>query len=619
MIAASLIALSSAASTAEPVNCDSVKYSFSEKPPTDDYHKEAFSGVLTVCGEGPCCTEAMQKQLSYQSKRQFDAGLRSELDTLANVLLSRAIKFDVIFKEMMTKAKTDFHTMFKKTYGIIYERNSYVFTDLFDELEKYYARGQVELVETMDNFFNTLYQKMFTELNSQYKFDAKYLECVSEKMKELKPFGDVPDKLSLQLKRSFVATRTFSQALTISGNIVRNMQNIAMTSSCNRAVAKMTHCPACSGLSIKELKPCSNYCTNVMKGCLAYHSQLDSHWNDFVGEMDKVIDRLLGPFNIEMVVEPINIKISEAIMNFQENNSPVSRRVFEACGKPTLGKRRRRDAPSSTTVSSSVSGEIPFETLDFGAGGGGGKRGRKQFQQSGGSDGLEKVIREAKSRLRDTKSFWKKLPFHMCGTTKAEEQENCWNGQKKDKYVTPVVGDGMTNQQNNPEVIVDITQPSSLINEQVYALRIITSKLRTAFMGHDVEWFDDDTLDSGSGSGYGPDDEDASEGSGLSPSISAENEPPEVSVSSDKSTSSSAPPTRPQQPTNEDDNRLYPIPADPNLRSLPPGSHTNNTISDASSAPGAAPSIMFNRAALSYLVPVVIVWFSSSMSDWWQH
>lgn len=43
--------------------------------------------------------------------------------------------------------------------------------------------------------------------------------------------------------------------------------------------------------------------------------------------MDKVIDRLLGPFNIEMVVEPINIKISEAIMNFQENNSPVSRRV----------------------------------------------------------------------------------------------------------------------------------------------------------------------------------------------------------------------------------------------------------------------------------------------------
>lgn len=44
--------------------------------------------------------------------------------------------------------------------------------------------------------------------------------------------------------------------------------------------------------------------------------------------MEKVTDRLLGPFNIEMVVEPIDIKISEAIMNFQENGPDVSQKVF---------------------------------------------------------------------------------------------------------------------------------------------------------------------------------------------------------------------------------------------------------------------------------------------------
>jgi len=44
--------------------------------------------------------------------------------------------------------------------------------------------------------------------------------------------------------------------------------------------------------------------------------------------MEKVTDRLLGPFNIEMVVEPIDIKISEAIMNFQENGLEVSQKVF---------------------------------------------------------------------------------------------------------------------------------------------------------------------------------------------------------------------------------------------------------------------------------------------------
>lgn len=65
--------------------------------------------------------------------------------------------------------------MFKKTYGIIYEQNSYVFTDLFEELEKYYTGGQVDLTEAMDNFFVTLYQKMFTVLNAQYHFTDWYV------------------------------------------------------------------------------------------------------------------------------------------------------------------------------------------------------------------------------------------------------------------------------------------------------------------------------------------------------------------------------------------------------------------------------------------------------------
>jgi len=89
-----------------------------------------------------------------------------------------------------------------------------------------------------------------------------------------------------------------------------------------------------------------------MKGCLAYHSQLDQDWNAFLGKpsddsfiftsiliyiqhngfpltdiMEKVKKRLLGPFNIELVVIPINVKISEGIMNFQENSQKVSQKV----------------------------------------------------------------------------------------------------------------------------------------------------------------------------------------------------------------------------------------------------------------------------------------------------
>lgn len=40
-----------------------------------------------------------------------------------------------------------------------------------------------------------------------------------------------------------------------------------------------------------------------------------------------VAQRLEGPFNIESVMEPIDVKISEAIMNMQDNSAEVSYRV----------------------------------------------------------------------------------------------------------------------------------------------------------------------------------------------------------------------------------------------------------------------------------------------------
>lgn len=43
--------------------------------------------------------------------------------------------------------------------------------------------------------------------------------------------------------------------------------------------------------------------------------------------LNLVAQRLEGPFNIETVVDPMNVKISEAIMNFQEDSATVSEKV----------------------------------------------------------------------------------------------------------------------------------------------------------------------------------------------------------------------------------------------------------------------------------------------------
>ena len=83
------------------------------------------------------------------------------------------------FRELLENSKRDFHDMFKRTYGILYEQNSEVFTDLFRDLEDYYARGKLDLEEAMDHFFTALYQRMFTVLNAQFRFDDKYIKTTA--------------------------------------------------------------------------------------------------------------------------------------------------------------------------------------------------------------------------------------------------------------------------------------------------------------------------------------------------------------------------------------------------------------------------------------------------------
>ncbi|BFF96557.1 glypican-6 [Drosophila madeirensis] len=373
---AALAAPSSAAGGAPSIldqfspNCSAVTHIFQGRgiDANEIPQKPSNERVLRYCESpsvGTCCTYNMETRMAMQSRQQLEGHTKEQITRMSGILGSKAVKFNDIFSELLVESKAQFHTMFMRTYGVIYQQNSYVFSDLFKELENYFARGRVDLMDVMDKFFNTLYQKMFTVLNTQYAFDEKYMRCVSEHMKELKPFGDVPDKLSVQIKRSFVATRTYGQALATAADVAKKVLNIRLNADCTGALTKMQHCGACKGYTEK---PCTNYCVNVIKGCLHYQHEFEVEWENFALAMDKVAERLLGSFNIVMVVEPLNIKISEAIMNFQDSGQDITNRVFQGCGRPTLRRAKRSVHPKLQPVQEiNVNGPAEPDTLDIDA------------------------------------------------------------------------------------------------------------------------------------------------------------------------------------------------------------------------------------------------------------
>lgn len=60
------------------------------------------------------------------------------------------------------------------------------------------------------------------------------------------------------------------------------LRQVSLSPDCTKALMKLVYCPHCRGMA--SVKPCSNYCSNVMKGCLANQADLDPEWQNLIGK-----------------------------------------------------------------------------------------------------------------------------------------------------------------------------------------------------------------------------------------------------------------------------------------------------------------------------------------------
>jgi glypican 4 (K-glypican) len=146
---------------------------------------------------------------------------------LRQQLITRAMRFDEHFRGILSQSKLSLNSMFASTYGLMYERNVEIFTNMYDNLEQYYATGRVHLTKSMDSFFQQLYQKIFQVANSNRLFTSSYLECLTEQLTILKPFKDAPDKLIVDIRHALVAARTFHQALNSAIDIIKSIISVS--------------------------------------------------------------------------------------------------------------------------------------------------------------------------------------------------------------------------------------------------------------------------------------------------------------------------------------------------------------------------------------------------------
>lgn len=231
------------------------------------------------------------------------------------------------FQNMMNDSQSKLHNMFKTTYRTHYTDNAHIIDDLYKSLNQYIDGAELDLRVKFNTFFGDLHETVYMMVKPINSFDAKYRNCIRDNTNAVKPFGVQQEYISYQTTRDFEAARVFLEGLKEGRDVTLKLLDSPVHDQCKMAFMKMTHCSICYGLN-PDAKPCANYCLNVMKGCYAYVTMLQPRWNAYINSMVNLDSKLKGPFNMEAMVSSLGVKISSALMVFQNDIANVTKKVL---------------------------------------------------------------------------------------------------------------------------------------------------------------------------------------------------------------------------------------------------------------------------------------------------
>lgn len=188
----------------------------------------------------------------------------------------------------------------------------------------------IEIKESVTKFFTDLFPLVYHHsANTPEKdFTLDYKMCLKRSIDTILPFGDIPRQISQSLTKSLEACRLLLQAFNVGIEVLNTTDTLLIdeqtntNQQCHNALLRMTYCPKCKGYTIK---PCSGYCLNVIRGCIAkYVAELDMPWSGYVEGIESLVNAMKRNNNnnynndVMMMANNNNVNVDAAIRNLDQ-------------------------------------------------------------------------------------------------------------------------------------------------------------------------------------------------------------------------------------------------------------------------------------------------------------
>ncbi|CAH8531403.1 unnamed protein product [Schistosoma rodhaini] len=274
--------------------------------------------VVNLCrGNGgsesiDCCNEGPLKNIVSIGAFEFTKHWR-----IFWLNISQNLREDAHYlKGSLKLTLQSFHHLFVNSYGYNYDQNKDFVEAFFRELESYMLGNRQNIASLVDDFFDgLLIRALRVMLFVKTERDSIVADCVASKLRPMKPFDQAPEIIRAMATRAFPPSRILRNGLLLGDRVVQVLSKVAVNDSCINEWIKLRYCNLCSGV-IQPLI-CRHSCFSRLSTCFLLWTAFDKYWLSFIDQIVRVAERLKNSKIFPQVIRPLQIHISDAIMNLQ--------------------------------------------------------------------------------------------------------------------------------------------------------------------------------------------------------------------------------------------------------------------------------------------------------------
>ncbi|KAL1450116.1 hypothetical protein WDU94_002568 [Cyamophila willieti] len=202
------------------------------------------------------------------------------------------------------------------------------------------ARIEV-LTKDLNSFFNNLFPIIYKNLirnNKSSQFNPDYNQCLINLINNINPYNNINKLITKELVKNLKSIKILFNAIYYGANKVSHINEMIDTNlrkECSNLLTKMNYCHKCSDVDsaiLKDIRPCTNYCKNVMNACFTNTDmvQINLAWNAYIQGMVTFVQAILygqSNVNIEDVLQSLHSRISETIMYAMQEAHNIDNKV----------------------------------------------------------------------------------------------------------------------------------------------------------------------------------------------------------------------------------------------------------------------------------------------------